>query len=104
MANATVAAQHAPAAKPKRAAAKGGIPFFRWLTRNWVWDTFILLCIIANAAILGYDAHYGELSPYHGQIEQWTRTSSGYLLANSSLSSSPKVRSATSKMAGMFST
>lgn len=71
MANATVAAQHAPAAKPKRAAAKGGIPFFRWLTRNWVWDTFILLCIIANAAILGYDAHYGELSPYHGQIEQW---------------------------------
>ena len=71
MANATVAAQQAPAEKPKRKPAKGGIPFFRWLTRNWVWDTFILLCIVANAAILGYDAHYGEMSPYHGQIEQW---------------------------------
>ena len=23
------------------------------------------------AAILGYDAHYGENNPYHAQIEQW---------------------------------
>lgn len=71
MANATAAAQQAPATQPKKKTAKGGIPFFRWLTRNWVWDTFILLCIVANAAILGYDAHYGEVSPYHARIEQW---------------------------------
>ena len=25
----------------------------------------------ANAAILGYDAHFGEVNPYHGLIEQW---------------------------------
>lgn len=50
---------------------KEGIPFFRWLTRNWIWEAFILLCIIANAAILGYDAHYGEQNPHHALIEQW---------------------------------
>ena len=70
MADATLAA--APQRKPKaRAKNRGGIPLFRWLTRNWVWDTFILLCIIANAAILGYDAHMGGAGPYHLQIEQW---------------------------------
>lgn len=41
------------------------------LTESPVWATFITLCIVANAAILGYDAHYGEQSPYHAQIEQW---------------------------------
>lgn len=60
----------ARAAKPKRA-RRGGIPLFRWLTKNIVWELFILACIIANAAILGYDAHYGETNPYHAQIEQW---------------------------------
>jgi voltage-gated sodium channel len=70
MANATATAgvQRKPKAKSKN---RGGIPLFQWLTRNWVWDTFILLCIIANAAILGYDAHVGETGPYHAQIEQW---------------------------------
>jgi len=58
----------APGPKPKRA---GGIPLFRWLTRNAVWDIFILLCIVANAAILGYDAHYGETNPHHALIDQW---------------------------------
>ncbi len=57
-------------AKPKKK-KKGGIALFRWLTGNPVWDTFIFLLIVANAAILGYDAHYGELDPYHLQIEQW---------------------------------
>lgn len=56
--------------KPKKK-KKGGIALFRWLTGNPVWDTFIFLLIVANAAILGYDAHYGELDPYHLQIEQW---------------------------------
>ncbi|WP_228126650.1 ion transporter [Candidatus Viadribacter manganicus] len=74
MANATVAAEgEQKPAKPKakRKKSRGGIPLFRWLTRNWVWDGFILICIIANAAILGIDAHYGETGPYHAQIEQW---------------------------------
>lgn len=57
-------------AKPQQR-RQGGIPLFRWLTRNAIWDTFILLCIIANAAILGYDAHFGEANPWHGVIEQW---------------------------------
>lgn len=59
--------------RPKRsqAASRGGIPFFERLTRNWVWDGFILLCILANAAILGYDAHFGETNPHHALIEQW---------------------------------
>jgi voltage-gated sodium channel len=67
-ATATAGAPRKPKAKSKN---RGGIPLFRWLTRNWVWDTFILLCIIANAAILGYDAHVGEAGPYHALIEQW---------------------------------
>lgn len=67
-ATATAAAPRKPKARAKH---RGGIPLFRWLTRNWLWDTFILLCIIANAAILGYDAHVGETGPYHALIEQW---------------------------------
>ena len=57
--------------KAQRRTQNGGIALFRWLTRNWVWDGFILLCIVGNAAILGYDAHFGEVGPYHGLIEQW---------------------------------
>jgi voltage-gated sodium channel len=70
MSNATATAA-APRKPRARAKDRGGIPLFRWLTRNWVWDTFILLCIVANAAILGWDAHFGETGPYHALIEQW---------------------------------
>jgi voltage-gated sodium channel len=56
--------------KPKRK-QQGGIPLFRWLTQNIFWELFIIACIIANAVILGYDAHTGETGPYHAQIEQW---------------------------------
>jgi len=70
---ATAAGAGAPAAKRQTVKAKqrGGIPLFRWLTQNIVWELFILACIIANAIILGYDAHYGESNPYSAQIEQW---------------------------------
>lgn len=62
----------APAQRPRaRPRQRGGIPLFRWLTRNWLWDTFILLCIVANAAILGYDAHYGATNAWHAEIERW---------------------------------
>lgn len=54
-----------------RGRREDGIPFFGWLTRNPIWDTIILLAIVANAAILGYDAHYGEANPWHDQIELW---------------------------------
>ncbi|MDX2276466.1 MAG: ion transporter [Hyphomonadaceae bacterium] len=72
----TSTATAAPAdAKPRKAQPKarrgGWVPPFGWITNNPVWDTFILLCIIGNAAILGYDAHFGESNPYHGLIEQW---------------------------------
>lgn len=50
---------------------RGGIPLFQFLTGNAIWDGIILLAIIANAAILGYDAHYGPDNPYHDLIEQW---------------------------------
>ncbi|MEZ5959828.1 MAG: ion transporter [Hyphomonadaceae bacterium] len=70
MANATATAG-APRKPKARLKNRSGIPLFRWLTRNWLWDTFILLCIIANAAILGWDAHFGETGPYHALIEQW---------------------------------
>jgi voltage-gated sodium channel len=74
MANGAAAAPRARTTLRRRTTAGGqeeGIPVFRRLTRNWVWDGFILLCIVANAAILGYDAHYGEASRYHTLIERW---------------------------------
>ncbi len=72
MTNATATADAPRKPKPKsKSKNREGIPLFRWLTRNWLWDTFILLCIIANAAILGYDAHVGEAGPWHGKIEEW---------------------------------
>lgn len=62
------AAKRRPAPRKRK---EGGVGFLRVLTRNAAWDTFIFLCIVANAVILGYDAHYGETNPYHAQIEQW---------------------------------
>lgn len=70
MAN-TTAAAGAPRKPKSKAKRREGIPLFHWLTRNWLWDTFILLCIVANAAILGYDAHVGETGPWHAKIEEW---------------------------------
>jgi voltage-gated sodium channel len=60
-----------PARKNKSAQRRGGIALLRMLTQNIVWELFILACIVANAAILGYDAHFGANNPYHAQIEQW---------------------------------
>jgi voltage-gated sodium channel len=71
MANVAAAGVQAPVKRKAKAKQRGGIPIFRWLTQNLVWELFILACIIANAAILGYDAHFGETNPYHAQIEQW---------------------------------
>lgn len=71
MAKGATAAAGAKAAGKRKARDREGIPLFRRLTGNWVWDGFILLCIVANAAILGIDAHLGEANKYHALIEQW---------------------------------
>ena len=68
---ATVGEQNVAGAVKTKRKSEGGIAFFRWLTKNPFWDTFILLCIVANAAILGWDAHYGETGPFHDEIEVW---------------------------------
>lgn len=48
-----------------------GNPFFRRITQHFAWEMFILLCIVANAVILGVDAHLGQGNRYEGAIEQW---------------------------------
>ena len=53
---------------------RGGVALFAWLTESWPFQAFILLCIVANAAILGYDAHFGEANRWHGEIEAWNNT------------------------------
>lgn len=52
-------------------ASGGGIALFRTLTKNVFWESLILAAIIINAAMLGYDAHFGEMSRHHALIEQW---------------------------------
>jgi voltage-gated sodium channel len=68
---ASAAARQVRAPSQKARRRQDGIPLFRWLTQNIVWELFILACIVANAAILGYDAHYGPNNPYNALIEQW---------------------------------
>ena len=50
---------------------KGGIRALRFLTESSIFRTFILGCIIANAVILGYDAHSADAHPTHILIEHW---------------------------------
>ncbi len=47
----------------------GGIKFLRYITESWLFQNFILLCIILNAIALGIDANYGDAWPYHHLIE-----------------------------------
>jgi len=53
-----------------KAVRRGGIRLFQWITENPVWGTLILLAIVANAAMLGYDAHFGDTNPFHALIQQ----------------------------------
>ncbi|WP_395645776.1 ion transporter [Terricaulis sp.] len=71
---ATAAAGARPASSAKvKPNQQGGIAILQWFTESWLFQTFILLCIVANAAILGYDAHFGEQNRYHSLIEQWNQ-------------------------------
>ncbi|MBL8551547.1 MAG: ion transporter [Hyphomonadaceae bacterium] len=65
-------ANAAPAAGQQRAKVerRGGIRWIAWLTESSVFQVFILLCIVANAAALGIDAHFGENNPWHMYIEE----------------------------------
>lgn len=58
------------AARPKKVREPGGIRFLQWITESGIFQFFILACIIANAAALGIDAHYGDDNPWHSYIEQ----------------------------------
>jgi voltage-gated sodium channel len=55
-----------------KAAARtpGGLRFVAVITESWLFQNFILVCIILNAVALGVDAHFGEANPWHGLIEQ----------------------------------
>ena len=50
---------------------RGGVRLLAQITESVLFQLFIFLCIVANAAILGYDAHYGEANRFHALIEQW---------------------------------
>ena len=70
---AAAAGPQAAPSKQKLARKRGGVPLFAWFTESGLFQSFILLCIIANAAILGVDAHYGDANPWHAQIELWNQ-------------------------------
>ncbi len=63
----------APAVQAKvksKAAKRGGIRAFAWLTESFIFKNFILVCIIINSLALGYDAHYGPDNQYHDYIDR----------------------------------
>lgn len=71
MSNAIAGANKSARSDRKTAGALAGSEFFQRLTRNFAWEMFILLCIVANAVILGVDAHLGQGNRYEAAIEQW---------------------------------
>ena len=68
MTTTTVDQTRTSASKPAR--PRGGLRFIAIITESWPFQTFILLCIIANAIALGIDAHFGENNPWHHYIEE----------------------------------
>ena len=41
------------------------------ITGSNIFKIFILLCVVANAILLGYDAHHGPTHPHHKIVDQW---------------------------------
>lgn len=64
---ATVAAE----ARPKSARRARSRNMLAVITDSTVFKFFILACIVINALMLGYDAHFGPNNPYADQIELW---------------------------------
>jgi voltage-gated sodium channel len=50
--------------------AKGGIKLLQWITESSLFKNFILACIVANAATLGIEAHFGPANPWRAEIAQ----------------------------------
>lgn len=69
MASTGTAAQRAQRDLPLKK-KRGGVRFLAVITEHWLFQNFILLCIVANAVALGIDAHFGESNPWHVYIEQ----------------------------------
>lgn len=49
---------------------KGGLRFMRFITESWLFRTLILVCIIANAAVLGIDAQLSDDHPWQAVISE----------------------------------
>jgi voltage-gated sodium channel len=49
---------------------RGGLGWIEAITENGVFKFFILACIIANSAALGYNAHFGDDNRYQGLIQR----------------------------------
>ncbi len=56
-----------PAARPQ---GQGGVRFLQHVTGSGAFKGFILLCVVANAVVLGYDAHMGPGHAQHHLVEQ----------------------------------
>jgi voltage-gated sodium channel len=48
-----------------------GNAFLQRITGSSAFKIFILLCVVANAILLGYDAHHGPNHPHHKIVDQW---------------------------------
>lgn len=68
MANGAAAAANARVKKAPRARSGN---FLVVLTESGLFKFFILACIVINALMLGYDAHYGPVHQYSAQIAFW---------------------------------
>ena len=66
MNDATIAANAAPNSGDRQ-----GNAFLQKITGSNAFKIFILLCVVANAVLLGYDAHHGPAHPHHKIVDQW---------------------------------
>ena len=66
MNDATIAAKAAPNSGDRQ-----GNAFLQKITGSNAFKIFILLCVVANAVLLGYDAHHGPAHPHHKIVDQW---------------------------------
>lgn len=48
-----------------------GNAFLQRITGSSAFKIFILLCVVVNAILLGYDAHHGPAHPHHKIVDQW---------------------------------
>lgn len=71
MGNGVAAAPGPRPTKPRRPKPRN---ILAAITESGLFKFFILACIIVNALMLGYDAHFGPGNQYAQQIEMWNHT------------------------------